>query len=108
MPKVGGGRVAALEILKSTMRTREYISQGESEGKSLVDAMRDGNNEGMQEFDQVLQTMVERELISTQTALANSTNQNDLKLMLSVAAGQAPGGPGDVIALASDSDQGGV
>jgi twitching motility protein PilT len=29
----GGGRVAAFEILKSTLRTREYVQRGEGEGK---------------------------------------------------------------------------
>ena len=29
VPKNGGGRVAVLEVLKSTMRTREYIEKGE-------------------------------------------------------------------------------
>ena len=49
--KDGTGRVAAVEILKSTMRTREYVEKGEMEGKSLLDAMRDGSTEGMQYFD---------------------------------------------------------
>ena len=39
--KDGSGRVAAIEILKSTMRTREYVEKGETEGKSLLDAMQD-------------------------------------------------------------------
>jgi twitching motility protein PilT len=47
----GKGRVPAVEILKSTMRTREYVEKGESEGKSLLDAMRDGSTEGMRHFD---------------------------------------------------------
>src|SRR3954464_9070320 len=37
------GRVAIIEILKSTMRTREYVEKGEGEGKTLLDAMRDGD-----------------------------------------------------------------
>ena len=49
--KEGKGRVAAIEILKSTVRTREYLEKGEVEGKSLLDAMRDGDTEGMQHFD---------------------------------------------------------
>src|SRR6187397_1207082 len=49
--KDGSGRIAAVEVLKSTMRTREYVEKGESEGKSLLDAMRDGSNDGMQHFD---------------------------------------------------------
>src|SRR5262249_15172842 len=35
----GHGRMAAVEILKSTPRSREYIEQGESEGKTLLEAM---------------------------------------------------------------------
>jgi Tfp pilus assembly pilus retraction ATPase PilT len=38
----GKGRVAAVEIMKSTPRTREYLQNGETEGKTLLDAMRDG------------------------------------------------------------------
>jgi twitching motility protein PilT len=52
LPRPGGsGRVAAFEILKSTMRTREYLEKSEGEGKTLIDAMRDGSLEGMQHFD---------------------------------------------------------
>ena len=35
----GKGRLAAVEILKSTPRTREYIEKGESDGKSLLCAI---------------------------------------------------------------------
>src|SRR6202167_5714921 len=41
----GAGRIAAFEILKSTPRTREYIERGENDGKTLLDAMRDGDDE---------------------------------------------------------------
>ena len=54
----GSGRMAAIEILKSTMRTREYIEKGESEGKSLIDAMEQGDQDGMQTFDGVIEQMV--------------------------------------------------
>src|SRR5882672_10861273 len=58
VPKTGGGRVAVLEILKSTMRTKDYILAGESEGKTLIDAMRDGALDGMQTFDGQLEKHV--------------------------------------------------
>src|SRR5258708_1697390 len=51
LPKIGGGRIAVLEILKSTMRTRDYILRGEAEGRSLTDAMHDGSVDGIQTFD---------------------------------------------------------
>src|SRR5206468_3887479 len=36
MPRLDGkGRVAIMEILKSTLRTREYVEKGENEGKTL-------------------------------------------------------------------------
>src|SRR5207245_9099486 len=49
--KDGTGRIAVVEILKSTLRTREYVVNGEEEGKALLEAMRDGDTEGMQYFD---------------------------------------------------------
>ena len=55
----GKGRVAAVEILKSNQRTREYIEKGEENGKSLLDAMRDGEIDGMQDFDTVIRQMIE-------------------------------------------------
>src|SRR6185369_10224687 len=54
----GSGRVAAIEILKATARTREYIERGESEGKSLHDAMEQGEVEGMQTFDGQIEKMI--------------------------------------------------
>jgi twitching motility protein PilT len=83
LPRADGkGRVAAIEILKSTLRTREYIDKGEREGKSLVDAMNDGEVDGMQSFDRVLERMAREGAISVSTALAYSTNRTNLQLSL--------------------------
>src|SRR3954471_8355802 len=76
------GRVAAVEILQSTPRTREYIENGECEGKSLLDAMRDGKLDGMQDFDSVIKDFIERKVITVEDGLAFSTNQNNLLLEL--------------------------
>ncbi len=78
----GQGRIAAIEILKSTGRTKEYIEKGEREGKSLLDAMVDGGLEGMQTFDQVLERFVREGLITLNNALAYATNRNNLLLSL--------------------------
>ncbi len=80
--KDGTGRVAAIEILKSTMRTREYVEKGEGEGKSLIDAMRDGGNEGMQHFDAELERLVRAEIIDVASALGNASNAGNLRLEL--------------------------
>ena len=78
----GAGRVAAIEILKSTMRTREYIEKGESEGKSLIDAMEQGDQDGMQTFDGVIENMVRSGILTQEAALPYATNANNLMLRL--------------------------
>jgi twitching motility protein PilT len=78
----GKGRVAAIEILKSTMRTREYIEKGESEGKSLIDAMEQGDQDGMQTFDSVIEQMVRKGVLSKEGAMPYATNANNLLLRL--------------------------
>src|ERR1700739_602222 len=80
--KDGQGRIAAIEILKSTMRTREYVEKGEAEGKNLLDAMRDGNTEGMQHFDGELDKFIRTDLVDFETALGFATNAGNLRLEL--------------------------
>ena len=83
IPRLDGkGRIAVVEILKSTMRTREYIEKGESEGKSLLDAMRDGSNDGMQHFDAEIEKLVRNGGIDVETALTYATNAGNLRLEL--------------------------
>ena len=78
----GNGSVAAIEILKSTTRTKEYIEKGERDGKSLLDAIKDGELEGMQCFDQVLERYVRDGSIAYQMALEYCTNRNNFSLQL--------------------------
>jgi twitching motility protein PilT len=80
--KDGQGRVAAIEILKSTMRTRDYVQKGEKDGQSLHDAMHDGELEGMQHFDGILEKMVREGVISKGTAIGYATNAGNLNLSL--------------------------
>jgi twitching motility protein PilT len=80
--KDGKGRIAAIEILKSTMRTRDYVEKGETEGKSLLDAMRDGDTEGMQHFDGEIEKMIRNEQVDFEAALSYSTNAGNLRLEL--------------------------
>jgi twitching motility protein PilT len=83
LPKTGGGRIAVLEILKSTMRTRDYILKGENEGRSLIDAMHDGSVDGMQTFDDELEKLWNKRVITKEIAMAYATNPTNLALRLS-------------------------
>ena len=96
----GKGRVAAIEILKSTMRTREYIEKGESEGKSLIDAMEQGDQDGMQTFDGVIEQMVRAGVLTQQAALPYATNAGNLLLRL----GDLGGSPVSTPTAAKEDD----
>ena len=80
--KDGKGRIAAIEILKSTMRTRDYVEKGEAEGKSLLDAMRDGDTEGMQHFDGEIEKLIRAGVVDFETGLLFSSNAGNLRLEL--------------------------
>jgi twitching motility protein PilT len=80
--KNAGGRTAIVEILKSTLRTREYVLKGESQGKSLIDAMRDGSDDGMLHFDGEIQKLVREGVVDIDTGLAFATNAGNLRLEL--------------------------
>jgi len=82
VPKAEGGRKAICEILRSTSRTREYIQEGEREGKSLMDAIEDGHLEGMQSFDQELEKCINAGELDREIALSYATNRTNLALRL--------------------------
>jgi twitching motility protein PilT len=84
LPKLSGkGRVAVLEILKSTLRTREYVEKGENEGRTLLDAMRDGAQDGMQHFDAEIEKLIRAKTIDLEVGLSYATNPGNLRLELS-------------------------
>ena len=68
--------------MRSNPRTREYIEKGGSEGKTLLDAIRDGEIDGMQDFDSVIRKMIEDKIITLEDGLSYATNQNNLLLQL--------------------------
>jgi twitching motility protein PilT len=82
IPKKGGGRMPIIEMLKSTMRTRDYLEQGEKEGKTLLDAMKDGELDGMQHFDGELEKLVRAGAIAQSMAYLYATNPGNLRVQL--------------------------
>jgi len=80
--KDGTGRIAAVEILKATLRTREYVEKGEGEGKTLLDAMRAGATEGMQYFDGEIEKLVRAGTVDLETSFAYATNPGNMRLEL--------------------------
>ena len=68
------GRVPAVEILKSTPRTREIVETGERPGKTILDAIKAGEADGMQHFDSEIAKLVRTGLVDLETGLAYASN----------------------------------
>jgi len=80
LPMVGGGRVPAMEIMKTTGRIREYIVEQEKTDM-IKNAIEEGIGEGMITFDQYLLGMYRRGLVTYETALNAASSQHDFKLL---------------------------
>lgn len=75
MPKVGGGRVAAFEIMGMNLRVRELMLHGEDEEKNFYDVIADSKPLGMQTFDQHILELYEQGVITEETALSYCTRK---------------------------------
>ena len=70
----GSGRVPVFEIVKSNGRTRECIEKGEHEGKTLLDAIKAGEADGMQSFDSEIAKLVRNGLVDLETGVSFASN----------------------------------
>ena len=75
LPKVGGGRIPAVEIMKTNLRVKECIAIGEQEGKTFYDIIETGEAFGMQTFDKAIIKCYEAGFITEETALAFATRK---------------------------------
>jgi twitching motility protein PilT len=74
------GRVPACEIMVTTSRMKECITEKEKT-KEILDAIAQGHvTYGMQTFDQALMLLLRKKLITYETALMQSTNPDDFAL----------------------------
>lgn len=75
LPKVGGGRVAAFEIMGSNLRVKDTILHGESEGKTYYEIIQAGSAFGMTTFDDYIVELYKKELIDEETAMAYASRK---------------------------------
>lgn len=78
MPKVGGGRVAAFEVLVNTIRIRELVHNGEDQEKTFYKVLEAGTTFGMITFDQYLADLFEQEIITEEVAMLNGSDKSGL------------------------------
>lgn len=75
LPKVGGGRIAAFEIMGTNLRVKDLILHGESEGKTYYDIIQAGHAFGMTAFDDYIVGLYEKSLITQETAMAYASRK---------------------------------
>lgn len=75
LPKIDGGRVAAFEVVSTSLRVKDVILHGESEGKTFHDIITQGKAFGMMTFDDCIIDLFEKGLITDNTAMGYATNR---------------------------------
>jgi twitching motility protein PilT len=75
LPKVGGGRIALLEILSTSLRVKDAILNGESEGKTFYEIIGQGEPYGMWTFDQHILKLLKEGKITEETAMAYASRK---------------------------------
>jgi len=80
LPRIGGGRAAAMEILLNTPRIRKLILEGDT--TKIPVAIQSSRSEGMQTFNQALVDLIKAGKIEEADALRVSPKSEELKMNL--------------------------
>lgn len=75
LPKEGGGRVAAFEIMGTSLRVKDSILHGESEGKTFYDMIEQSQPFGMMTFDQCIAELYREGIVTEETAISYASRK---------------------------------
>ena len=75
LPREGGGRVAAFEIMGKDIRVKELILDGESEGKTFYEVIESNRAFGWRTFDDSILELFQEGQISHDTAMAYASKK---------------------------------
>jgi len=75
LPKIGGGRVAAFEVMGANLRVKDCILNGESEGKTFYEIIEQSVPFGMMTFDQSITDLYKEGLITEDTAMSYASRK---------------------------------
>lgn len=78
LPKIGGGRVAAFEVLGTSLRTKDAILNGEGEGRTFYDIIKQNAPFGMISFDDYIVNLYSDSLITEETARAYASRRGEV------------------------------
>lgn len=108
LPRVGGGRIAAMEILQTSLRVKDLILQGETEDKTFYNIIREGSALDMRTFDQHILELFSRGQITEQTAMTYCTQRSEMNRgmdRLKAERGEATSSLSDLAMEAAEDDE---
>ncbi len=78
LPRVGGERVAAMEILCTSLRVKDLILNGETEDKTYYNVIKNGSALDMRTFDQHILELYSQGIVSEKTAMIYCSHRNEM------------------------------
>jgi twitching motility protein PilT len=78
LPRVGGGRVAAMEILRTSLRVKDLILNGETEDKTYYNIISEGSALDMRTFDQHILELYSRGMITEKSAITFCSHRAEM------------------------------
>ncbi len=78
LPRVGGGRVAAIEILRTSLRVKDLILNGETEDKTFYHIINEGSALEMRTFDQHILELYSRGIITEKSAMTYCSQRAEM------------------------------
>ncbi len=106
LPRMGGGRVAAFELMGTNLRVKDSILNGESEGKTFYEIIEQGRHFGMMTFDQSIAGLYKEDLISEETAMSYASRRAIVGRSLDAIKAARGEKTTDIEGLAIDTDYG--
>lgn len=78
LPRVQGGRVAAIEIMRTSLRVKDLILNGERDERTFYKVIEAGSAVGMRTFDQHIVELFDQGVISEKTAMSYCSQRTEV------------------------------
>jgi twitching motility protein PilT len=105
LPRVGGGRVAAMEILRTSLRVKDLILNGETEDKTFYHIVSEGSALDMRTFDQHILDLFSRGMVTEETAITYCSQRAEMNRGLDRIKAERGEATTDLIDLAMEEEE---
>lgn len=78
VPRVGGGRIAAIEVMRTSLRVKDLILNGEQEERTYYNVIREGSALDMRTFDQHILELFSDGVITEEVAFRYCSQRSEI------------------------------